>query len=60
MQRLESTAQEIAVRVVCDFGTHMLSNVTQNEVSSDLARCLDAIVAPICSSCTKLGVILCI
>lgn len=41
---MESAVKEIAVRVVCDFGTHTLSDVTQNEVSPDLAGSLDAIV----------------
>eukprot|EP01043_Picozoa_sp_COSAG02_P003724 COSAG02_NODE_93_length_37477_cov_78.101129_9_plen_80_part_00 len=50
LRQTESAVKEIAVRVVCDFGTHTLSDVTQNEVSSDLA-CddLTPVFYPICS-----------
>ena len=35
LNQLELAVKEIAVRVVCDFGSHKLSNVTQNEVRPD-------------------------
>ena len=57
LKQMESTVKEIAVRVVCEFGTHTLSDVTQNEVSSDLAG---GVLTPVCidpirSLCTELG-----